>query len=112
MEKTSKIIKSNHHPNTTMPAKPYPEVPHLHIFWIPPEIMTPELPWAAYSNLFKEIYIIKAKSFFVHQRLKFLTSGKCTNSQSLRYKVLAIAKNDTNTQYCATFLKLQCNNLW
>jgi len=27
LEKTSKIIKSNHHPNTTTPAKPCPEVP-------------------------------------------------------------------------------------
>jgi len=28
LEKTSQIIKSNRHPNTTMPAKPCPEVPH------------------------------------------------------------------------------------
>jgi len=32
LEKISKIIKSNHQPNTTMQAKPYPEVPHLHGF--------------------------------------------------------------------------------
>jgi len=32
LEKMSKIIKSNHHTNITMPTKPYPEVPHLHIF--------------------------------------------------------------------------------
>jgi len=32
LEKTSKIIKSNHPPNTTMPATPYPEVSHLHVF--------------------------------------------------------------------------------
>jgi len=31
-EKTSKIIKSNRHLNTTMPAKPCPKVPHLHVF--------------------------------------------------------------------------------
>jgi len=31
LEKTSKIIKSNCQPNTTMPAKPCPEVPHLHL---------------------------------------------------------------------------------
>jgi len=30
-EKTSKINKSNHPPNTTTPTKPYPEVPHLHV---------------------------------------------------------------------------------
>jgi len=32
LEKTSKIIKSNHQSNTTMPAKPCPEVPRLHVF--------------------------------------------------------------------------------
>jgi len=32
LEETSKVIKSNHLTNTTMPAKPCPEVPHLHIF--------------------------------------------------------------------------------
>jgi len=32
LEKTSKIIKSNCQPNTTMPTKPYPEVPYLYIF--------------------------------------------------------------------------------
>ena len=31
LEKISKI-KSNHLPNTTMPTKPCPEVPHLHVF--------------------------------------------------------------------------------
>jgi len=32
LEKTSKIIKSNHQPNPTMPAKPRAELPCLHIF--------------------------------------------------------------------------------
>jgi len=32
LEKTSKIIKSNRQHNTTVPAKPWPEVPRLHIF--------------------------------------------------------------------------------
>jgi len=32
LEKTSKIIESNHPPNTTIPTKPYPEVPQLHVF--------------------------------------------------------------------------------
>ena len=40
LEKTSKIIQSNHPPNTTLPTKPCPEVPHVHVFlntskWIP-----------------------------------------------------------------------------
>jgi len=32
LEKTSKIIESNHPPTTIIPKKPYPEVPHLHVF--------------------------------------------------------------------------------
>jgi len=32
LEKTSKIIESNHHPNTPMPAQPCPKVPHPHVF--------------------------------------------------------------------------------
>jgi len=32
LEKTCKIIKSNHQPNTTMPAKPCAEVPRLYFF--------------------------------------------------------------------------------
>ena len=32
LEKTSKIIRSNRHPNTPTPAKPCPEVPHPHGF--------------------------------------------------------------------------------
>ena len=31
-----KIIKSNPPPSTTMPTKPCPEVPQLHLFWTPP----------------------------------------------------------------------------
>jgi len=31
LEKTSKIIKSNHPPNNTMPTKSYPEMPNLHV---------------------------------------------------------------------------------
>ena len=47
LEKTSKIIKSNRQPITTMPAKPCPEVPHLHVCWTPPGMVTPPLPQAA-----------------------------------------------------------------
>jgi len=50
LEKTSKIIKSNHQPIATVPAKPCPKVPHLHVFWTPPGMGTPPLPWAAWSN--------------------------------------------------------------
>jgi len=50
LEKTSEIIKSNHHPNTTMPAKSCPKVPHLHVFWTPPGMVTPPPTWAACSS--------------------------------------------------------------
>jgi len=32
LEMTSKIVKPNRQPNTTMPAKPRPKVPHPHVF--------------------------------------------------------------------------------
>jgi len=44
LEKTSKNIKSNRQPNTTMPTKPYPKVPHLHGFLTPPGTMTQPPP--------------------------------------------------------------------
>jgi len=50
LEKTSKIIKSNHQPNTTMPAKPYPEVPHLHVFLTPPGLVTPPNRFSSSSD--------------------------------------------------------------
>ena len=50
LEKTSKIMKSNRLPNTTVPAKPCPEVPHLHGFLIPSEMGTPPLPWALFQQ--------------------------------------------------------------
>ena len=50
LEKTSKIIESNHQHNTTMSAKPCPEVPYLHIFLTLPGMVTPPLPWAACSS--------------------------------------------------------------
>ena len=50
LENTSKTIKSNHPPNTTMPTRPCPKVSYLHIFWTPPGMGTPPLPWAACSN--------------------------------------------------------------
>jgi len=32
LDRTSEIVKSKHQLNATMPAKPRPEVPHLHVF--------------------------------------------------------------------------------
>ena len=52
--KAWKIIESwvgkDHPPTTTPPTKPYPEVPHLHIFLTPPGMGTPPPPWAACAN--------------------------------------------------------------
>jgi len=50
LEKTSKIINSSCQTNAAMPAKPCPEVPHLHVFLKRPGMVTPPLPWAACSN--------------------------------------------------------------
>ena len=50
LEKTPKIVKSNCQPNTTVPAKSYPELQYLHVLWIPPGMGTPPLPWAAWST--------------------------------------------------------------
>ena len=55
LQKTSDI-KSSHQPNTTMPTKPCPEVPHLHVFWTPPGMVTQSLPWAAYSNVYSNVW--------------------------------------------------------
>ena len=50
LEKTSNIMKSNRQPSTTVPIKPCPEVPCLHVFQTPPGMLAPPLPWAACSN--------------------------------------------------------------
>ena len=61
LEKNSKIIKANHHPKTTMRAKPCPELPHLHGFWTPPGMGTPPLPWAAWSDAWS---LFSVQTFF------------------------------------------------
>ena len=50
LEKNSKMIQSNHQPMLTMPTKPHPSAPHLHIPWTPPGTVTPPPPWAVSSN--------------------------------------------------------------
>jgi len=50
LEKTSKIIESNHHPSTTVPDKPCPEVPHHQVYWTLLGMGSPPLPWAACAN--------------------------------------------------------------
>ena len=56
---TSKIIKSNCQPITTMPAKPCPEMPHLHSYWTPPGMGTPSL-----LHVFQCFTILSVKKFF------------------------------------------------
>ena len=58
LEKTSKITESNHQPNTTLTAKPCPEVPHLHSFWTGLRTVTPSQPIPMSDHSFsKEIFI-------------------------------------------------------
>ena len=45
-----RTLRSSSPTVTTMPTKPYPKVPHLHVFWTPPGMVTQPLPWAACSN--------------------------------------------------------------
>jgi len=54
LEKTSKIITSNRHPNTTMPAKPCPQVPHLHVFLN-----------STTSSLFQHLTTLSVREFFL-----------------------------------------------
>jgi len=51
LEKTSKIIQSNHPLIATMPTKQWPQV--LPFYWEPPEPVTPSLSWAVCSNALK-----------------------------------------------------------
>jgi len=55
LEKTSKIIKPNRQPNTTMPAEPCPEVPHLHVYWTHPGLVTPPSFFWKYSVFLKPV---------------------------------------------------------
>ena len=50
LEKTSEVTKSNHHPDTPMPAKPCPQGAHPDGVWTPPGMGTPPLPWAAWPK--------------------------------------------------------------
>lgn len=47
LEKITKITSSNHQPIPTMFTESCPSVLHLHIYWTPPELVTPPTPWAA-----------------------------------------------------------------
>lgn len=51
LEKISKIIKYNFWLNTTMPFKPYHEVPCLLVFWILPRMTSPLPPWEPVPTL-------------------------------------------------------------
>jgi len=66
LEKTSKIMKSNCQPNTTIPAKTYPEVPHLHVFWTPPGMVDST---TSLSSLFRCLTTHSVKKFFLTSTL-------------------------------------------
>jgi len=61
LEKTSKIIKSNRQPNTTMPAKPCPKVQYLHIILTPPGMGLnhfPRQPIPMLDHSFSKFFLI------------------------------------------------------
>jgi len=67
LEKTSKIIKSNRQPNTTTPAKPYPEVPHLHVFL---NASRDGDSTTTLGSLFQRLTTLSVKNFFLLSNLK------------------------------------------
>ena len=68
---TSEITRSSRHPNPTMPGKLCPEVPHLQSFWTPPGMVTPPLPWAAWSQCLTAL-AVKKFSLISHLTLPWL----------------------------------------
>ena len=84
LEKISKITKSNRHPITTMSDKSCPEVLYLHVFWKPPEMVTPLLPWAAYFSAWPLIQWINFSIIQSEPPLTQLeTISSCPNSSCL-----------------------------
>ena len=75
LEKTSKIIKSNHHPITTMPTKPCSQVPLLPGFWRFPGMGTPPMPWEAWSNACSKVSQLQAITFW-GRRIHSWSAGK------------------------------------
>ena len=67
-----------------MPAKPCPEVPHLHVFWTPPGMVTPLLPWEvaiSLLSLLAKIKLISTKEtlHFLWQKQWSFSYGKVTS---------------------------------
>jgi len=98
LEKTSKIIKSNRHPTTTMPAKPCPEVPRLHVFWTPPGMVTPSLPWAVLDHSFSKDFFPNIRSKPPLMRLEAISS--CP--------IASYLGEETNTHLTTILLSRSC----
>ena len=73
LEETSKIIQPNHPPTTNVAYWPYPSVPHLHVSWTPPGMVTPPPPWAVCAT---------ARPLFQRKNI-FLLSNLTTTYPSL-----------------------------
>jgi len=62
LEKTSKIIKSNHPPNNTMPTKPRPKPPcHIYMFF---ERLQDGDSTTSLGSLFQCLTTLSVKKFF------------------------------------------------
>ena len=79
LEKTSKIIKSNHQPNTTMPTKPCPEVPYLNVFF---NTSRDGDATTSLGSLFQCFTSLSVKKFFLISNLNLLDAdwGPCLSS--------------------------------
>lgn len=80
LEKTSKIMKSNHQPNTTKPIKICPKVPHLLVFWAPLGMVTPPPPWVVLVFclfVFLEFYFLNRTNNYLFLQLVRSSSEKC-----------------------------------
>jgi len=65
-KKTSKIFKYNHPPNTAMSAKPYPKVPHLHVFF---NTSRDHDSTTSLASLFQCLNTLPIKKFFLISNL-------------------------------------------
>ena len=89
------IVKSNRQPNTTRPAKPCPEVPHLHVFWTPPGMVTPPIPWweALESTEESESWSINSPFFPPYGVFQVYHRCRCRNRGCLKLQQFLIEKS-------------------
>ena len=68
-----KTSKTNSQSNTTMPAKPCPDVPYLHAFLTPPGMVTPPLPVPMPDSSFSKDIFPKIQSKLPVMQLKAIS---------------------------------------